>query len=343
MVIERMPYWASLLPLVLQWIGLGLRYRSFTLPSSANPGITAGGLVGDRKSEYFNRMGVHARAWLAPYALIEPYGAMSRPVALEAMRATGLRFPVIAKPDLGWCGYGVCRIDSADALDTYLAHYPHGAALLLQRYLPESGEAGIFYVREPGHATGRIVGLLLRHPPEVIGDGIHTVAELLEHDRRLSQRVGSPRHRYRYNPARIPRAGHHVRLSTIGSYRIGARYEDGLHHLSDTLTNTIDGIARDMPHFHVGRLDVRYASVHDLRHGRFTIMEINGAGSEAGQAWDPKYTLREAYRIVFAKQRLLFAVGALGRARGHRPIGLVSLARLWRRQQALIRQYPASN
>jgi hypothetical protein len=32
-------------------------------------------------------------------------------------------------------------------------------------------------------------------------------------------------------------------------------------------------------------------------------MEVNGAGSEAVHAWDPKYSIREVYGIVFAKQR----------------------------------------
>lgn len=39
-------------------------------------------------------------------------------------------------------------------------------------------------------------------------------------------------------------------------------------------------------------------------------MEVNGAGSEAIQAWDPDTSLVSAFRIIFSKQRLLFAIGA---------------------------------
>ena len=137
--------------------------------------------------------------------------------------------------------------------------------------------------------------------------------------------------------------GDTVRLSLIGSTRVGGRYEDGSALASDALLAAIEAVARDMPSFHAGRFDVRYRSLQDLRRGRFTIMEVNGAGSEAVHAWDPKYSVWQVYRMVFAKQRLLFALGAANRARGHRPIGMLALARHHLRQQRLIRRYPPSN
>jgi hypothetical protein len=340
---ERIPKWLNLVPMVLQWCWLGLRYASLTLPSSANPRITAGGLVGDSKAEYFACMGALARARVAPYAMLRVDAVDATATALAAMRDAGLTFPVVAKPDLGWCGFGVRRIDDTQALADYLAGYPVGEALMLQHYLDEPGEAGIFYVRQPDEASGRLIGILLRHYPQAVGDGIRSVAELIEADPRLRRAVHSPRHECRYDPVHVPAKGEPVRLSLIGSTRVGGRYEDGSGWGSDELTATIDAIARDMPDFHVGRFDVRYRNLQDLRRGEFTIMEVNGAGSEAVHAWDPKYSIREVYRIVFAKQRLLFALSACNRARGHRPIGMLALARHYLRQQALIRRYPSSN
>ena len=43
--------------LALQWLWLALRYQSLTLPTIANPAITAGGLMGEGKLEYFDGMG----------------------------------------------------------------------------------------------------------------------------------------------------------------------------------------------------------------------------------------------------------------------------------------------
>ncbi|MHB1057441.1 MAG: hypothetical protein ACYC0F_06130 [Rhodanobacter sp.] len=341
---ERIPKWLNLVPMVLQWCWLGLRYRSLTLPSSANPGITAGGLVGDTKSEYFAAMGPLARSRVAPYATLRVDGPGMLATALTAMHDAGLDFPVVAKPDLGWCGFGVRRLDDALELADYLARYPGGESLMLQRYLDEPGEAGIFYMRHPGQPCGWLFGILLRHYPQVTGDGVSTVAQLIEADTRLRRAVRNQReHECRHDPDEVPPAGDSVRLSLIGSTRVGGRYEDGSACASEELLAAVEAIARDMPQFHAGRFDVRYRSLQDLRRGEFTIMEVNGAGAEAVHAWDPKYSVPQAYRMVFAKQRLLFALGAANRARGHRPVGMLALARYHLHQQRLIRRYPPSN
>ena len=340
---ERLPKWLNLVPMVAQWLWLGLRHGSVTLPSSANPHITAGGLVGETKSEYFNCMGSLARSRVADFVMIQPGGSAALPAALQAMREANLEFPIVAKPDLGWCGFGVRRVDDASALSDYLSHYPRGAALMLQQYLAEPGEAGLFYMRHPDDRVGRLLGILLRHYPQVTGDGVSTIAQLVGMDVRLQRTTRSAEHECSYAPSQVPAAGEVVRLSLIASTRVGGRYEDGSEYATAELTSAVDAIARDMPQFHVGRFDVRYQTLDHLRRGQFTIMEVNGAGSEAVHAWDPKYSIRDVYRIVFAKQRLLFALAAANRARGHRPVGIFALARHYLHQQRLIRRYPPSN
>lgn len=341
---ERIPKWVNLVPMVLQWCWLGLRHHSLTLPSAANPRITAGGLVGDTKSEYFSCMGSVAQARVAAWVRLTVHGDDALPAALAAMDEKGLGFPLVVKPDLGWCGFGVRRIDDAGQLADYLNRFPSGAALILQRYLDEPGEAGIFYVRHPHQPRGWLLGILLRHYPRVVGDGCSTLARLVQRDPRLQRALRhSDEHECHFDPDCVPAAGESVRLSLIGSTRVGGLYEDGTDSSTEALLEAIESIARDMPQFHAGRFDVRYRSLQDLREGRFTIMEVNGAGSEAVHAWDPKYSLRQTYRMVFAKQRELFALGAANRARGHKPIGVLALARHWLRQQSLIRRYPPSN
>ena len=339
--IERIPKWLNLVPMVVQWCWLGVRHRSLTLPSAANPGITAGGLVGDGKAEYFAGMGSWARRFVAGFVMLR--GGDTTATALAALARADLTFPIVAKPDLGWCGFGVRRLDGVADLEAYLRRFPVGEALMLQRYLDEPGEAGLFYLRPPDQPHGHLLGVLLRHYPRVTGDGCRTMAQLVAADARLRRTTCDRLHECRYRADRVPAAGETVRLSLIGSTRVGGRYEDGSALATPRLVATIDAIARDMPQFHAGRFDVRYRSLGELRRGRFTIIEVNGAGSEAVHAWDPAYSLRQTYRMVFAKQRQLFAIGAAMRARGHAPIGALALARLHLRQQRLIRRYPPSN
>ena len=342
--LERMPKWLICIPLAVQWLWLALRYGSATLPSAANPAITSGGLVGEGKLEYFQGMGSLARAATARHCAISTHCQSSGAELLQMMADAGLAFPVVVKPNLGLCGFGVRRIDDLLALQTYLAGYPADEIVVLQEYLAQEGEAGIFYARDPESDTGRIIGLALRYFPQVTGDGQRTLDDLIASDARASRLLGSARHECRHDGARVPAAGVVVRLATIGSTRVGGLYRNGAAWITPALVAAIDAIARDMPQFYFGRFDVRFDGLPSLAAGRgFTIMEINGAGSEAIQAWDPDIGLVRGFAMIFAKQRILFAIGDVLRQRGARPIGLLELARLNRRQQLLIRRYPPSN
>ncbi len=341
--LERLPKWLNLVPIVLQWVALSLRYRSITLPSCANPFITAGGLVGEGKMEYLDIMGARARQATVTTVCVTATGAGAAGEAQEALARAGLTYPIVAKPDLGWCGFGVRRIEDRAALQRYFAAFPPGERVVLQQWLPDAGEAGLFYMRSPDQAKGQLTGLLLRHFPRVTGDGLHTVEQLMATDLRARRlgRDGASEPCCDVN--RVPARGEVVRIATVGSTRVGGRYENASRLVTPELAAAVDAIARDMKSFHAGRFDVKYAQLDDLLAGRFTIIEVNGAGSEAVHAWDAALTLRQAYRIIFAKQRQLFAIGHAMRQCGHRPVGWRALLRHQRRQQALISRYPPSN
>jgi len=339
-----MPKWLICVPLVIQWIALGLRYRSMTLPSAANPSITSGGLIGEGKLEYFRDMGSLAKSFTATYCEILNHREFSDAELHQIMAAAGLNFPVVAKPDLGFCGYGVRLLPDLASLRAYLAFFPANEVVVLQRYLPHEGEAGIFYARHPDEAKGKIIGLAFRYFPRVTGDGIRTVEELISVNVRARRSAASTRHESKIENDYVPRAGEVVRLATIGSTRAGGLYRDGENCITAKLTETINDIARDMPNFFFGRFDVRFHDLEKLKSGTgFSIMEINGAGSEAIQAWDPDTNVVKGFRTIFAKQRILFAIGAAMRRRGAVPIKLSGLTRLYRRQQRLIALYPPSN
>ena len=215
---------------------------------------------------------------------------------------------------------------------------------MVQALVAAPMEAGLFYVRRPGAERGRLVGLTVRHTPCVVGDGRRSVQALIAVDGRLrghsgvyARALGSD------GLAAVPGAGERVMLTTVASLRVGARYEDRTDAVTSVLDDRVDAIARSMPDFHLGRFDVRFDTMAALGRGEFRIIEVNGAGSEAIHLWDPAISLWAAFAGVFAKQRLLFQLGAAMRARGHAPVGVVGLVRAWWRQQGLIARYPDSN
>ncbi|MFW7270072.1 hypothetical protein ACMAUO_19325 [Gluconacetobacter sp. Hr-1-5] len=336
---ERLPKPILCIPLVIQWLWLGFRYRSQTLPSVVNPAIETGGLAGESKYACLARIGPDHAPWVARTAFIP---AANRHATSAAVATLG--FPLIAKPDIGWCGHGVRRINDADELKDYIAIFPPHAAFLLQELIPGPYEAGLFYMRGPTEAHGRIIGLAVRHPPQIVGDGMRAIGMLMAADPRLAPMI---RHYRAALPSGrlhdIPAAGERVILGTVASLRVGGRYENAMRLNTPSLEARVDAIARSMNGFHFGRLDVRFGSEDALCRGDFQIIEVNGAGSEAIEFWDPTLSLTSAYRGVFAKQKTLFALAAEMRAAGCVPIGTPALFRAWRRQLRLMRHYPPSN
>jgi hypothetical protein len=337
--IDYLPKWLLCVPLVVQWLWLGLIHRSATLPSALNPRIETGGLVGESKLSYLAAIDPALRAWIAE---MHPVLPGDDPHAVR--RRAQLSYPLIAKPDIGWCGYGVRRIESDEELGAYARAFPADTAFLLQRFVPERNEAGLLYVREPGHLHGRLTALTVRHAPHVVGDGVCTVAALIEADGQAQRKAVLYRALLGEEAiARVPGSGERVDLTTVASVRVGGRYEDLSRSITPALEAAVDAIARSIGEFHYGRFDVKFRTLADLQSGRFTVIEINGAGSEAIQYWDPGLTMFQAFAGVFAKQRALFALASAMRKRGHLPCGWRALATAHIRQQRLVRRYPQSN
>lgn len=352
---ERIPPLLFYLPLGLSWLALGLRHRSLALPACANPTIPTGGMWGESKTDYFLQVDPELRSWIATFARLERSAgpqALEQDLAraLEAARSAGIAFPLVVKPDIGWHGYGVRRIADERELADYLAAFPVGGELILQRLVPHVGEAAVLYARLPGEPAGRIESLTFRYFPHVVGDGVKSVRELIACDPRArwKQRLhlgADPTHQGLSEPelARVPGPGEAVQLAFVGNQRAGGIYRDARRYITPELSARFDAICRSMDEFHYGRFDIRFASAAALARGEdFEIVEINGIGGEAIDVWDPQVTVAETYRRLFRQQRLLFEIGAANRRRGFRPPSVWSfLAPAWQ-QTRLIGRYPAS-
>ena len=115
---EYIPWLWIYTPLFFKWMWLSLRYRSLTLPTVTNPNIETGGMRGESKTSYLRQIGAAEQRWVAASALLRfPEGAHPWPplrIAEAKMAEAGLGYPLIAKPDIGSCGYGVRLIRDRD-------------------------------------------------------------------------------------------------------------------------------------------------------------------------------------------------------------------------------------
>ena len=351
--IERIPRALLRIALVLHWIALGLRYRSFTLPSAVNPGRGAG-LAGGSKCELLRAVGGEPRALIAEFVVMRRRAEpalidLDHARALRLMSDAGLRFPLVAKPDIGRDGLGVRLIGDAAALKAYLAGFPEGAKLILQRYVTAAGEATALVARVPGHQAW-MVSLTLRHGPHVVGDGFSTVRALIARDPRARRRADfhlglDPGHLGCQRAAldRVPARGEAVRLALIASRRAGALCCDASATLTPALNEKLAAIAGAIPDFHCGRLDLRFRSLDGLMRGEVSVIGIGGPEGDAEAAFDPALPLREAVRRLLAHQRLLFAIGDRNRADGVAPVALGECLGAFIQRADLMGRYPASS
>ena len=339
--IGRWEFWPPVVfyvPVAAKYLALAIKYRSFSLPTLANPGMYLGGVIGESKFETLADLSrAHPEAVAETHLVRFDSVEQQTSQILRLRNENALQYPLVLKPDVGQRGYGFKVICSDEDIHSYVACFRRD--VLVQKYVPGPLEAGIFYYRFPREREGRIFAITEKVFPVVTGDGRHTLEELIRADSRASLVACTYLHRFASEKARVLAAGESFRLVEAGNHCQGAIFLDGGRFQSVALQKRIDKISQSIPGFFVGRFDVRYSSEDALREGRdFEIIELNGASSEATSIYDPRNSLRNAYRTLFRQWEIVFAIADENRRRGLRTMSVRTILQKfsqYRRQAAL--------
>jgi pimeloyl-ACP methyl ester carboxylesterase/membrane protein DedA with SNARE-associated domain len=323
---EFWPRWAFYPPLVVYILYLGVRYRSPTLFTAANPAMPHGGVMGESKRDILEALSAHSVKFVATTATLPEGDARQRMhFVSEFMQRHDLSWPVVLKPDVGERGSDVRIANAEDDVAAYLEQ--HSADTLVQAFAPGQ-EFGVFYVRLPDDEHGRIFAITDKRPPQVTGDGLRDLEQLILDDERavcmaptIMRRQGAALHE-------VPAAGEIVTLVDVGTHSQGCVFLDGDWIRSPELAQVIDEISRDYEGFYFGRYDIRTPNIDDFRRGEnFKIVELNGVTSEATNIYDPKNSLFKAYKVLAQQWRLAFEIGRRNRDRGAPVTSVSALAR----------------
>ncbi len=334
-------------PVAFYYAWLALRYRSATLPTAANPSIYSGGMIKESKSAILDLVPDSQRKWIPKYTTMQ---RTSEPMtdlierAEAALREAELEYPLVAKPDEGQRGDGVQIIRDTEGLTAYLRDFPAGLPIIFQELVDDPYEAGVLYYRHPASETGSIMSITTKEFPAVVGDGEHTIRELILADDRAYVIQGVYLERHRAQLDRVLEHGERFPLVFAGNHKQGAIFRNGCDCLTPALLARFDAISKAIPGFFFGRYDVRYACPDAFARGEgFRIIEINGAGAEATHIWDAGTTLHEAYRTLFEQFRILFEIGDANRRTGTRPLGPLRFLLDFRAYLAQSTAYPGSH
>jgi hypothetical protein len=322
---------------------LAIRFRGLSLPTIANPTQRNGGMIGESKIEILRELMRTAPGFTADAYLIEPGPLVQRMQRLESLTAQReIGFPFVLKPDAAQRGSGFRKVQSWQDAAAYLDQVK--SPVVLQRYVGQSKEAGIFYYRFPSEQRGHIFSITRKVFPFVVGNGRETLEQLIRKDRRASLIAGTYLARFGEASAQVVPEGRQVRLVEAGNHCQGCIFQDGADLNTDLLRKALDGIAGELTEFFIGRFDVRYESDDELCNGvGFTIIELNGAASEATNIYDEGNSLCTAYKTLYRQWELVYQIGAENRKRGFRPVSPLEVWKDLREFRRMAECYPRAD
>jgi len=331
------------IPVGLNYVRLGLKYRGFNLPTISNPGMLTGGLVGESKQAILQDLFDTSPDFTARSALIGRGAPEARMALFEQLcREHHLTLPVVLKPNVAQRGSGFRLVRHAEDARDYLARVT--GEVVLQAYAPGPCEIGIFYYRFPHEKRGRIFAITEKVFPEIVGDGMRSVEQLIRADARAVIMASTYLKRHDAIRDKVLGEGERLKLVEAGNHCQGCIFRDGMHLWTEAMEDRIDRISRQIPGFFIGRYDVRYETDEDIRRGEnFKILELNGASSEATSIYDARNSIFRAYATLFRQWDLVFAIGAANRKLGHRPAAFALLRDEWKKYQELSACYPMAD
>jgi D-alanine-D-alanine ligase-like ATP-grasp enzyme len=227
-----------------------------------------------------------------------------------------ISFPAFVKPDIGLRGNAVKKVYNVEELSDYLKKANFD--FLIQESINLPNEIGIFYIRFPEEATGRVTGIVQKELLNVIGDGQSTILELLNKKPRFRIQVKALKKEYGSNLNQILLKDEIINLVPYGNHARGAKFIDASHLITPRLEKVIDDMCSQINGFYFGRIDLMYNSMEELENGKnFMIVEVNGASSEPTHIYDPSHSLFFAWKELARHISYLHKISAANHQKGN--------------------------
>ena len=310
---EYWPFHIVYGPIYIVWLLICLRARSFFFFNASNPTIRNGGFLMESKKEIYDLMPDH---YYPPTLFFHHSTGTS--VIIEEIKKTNLRFPLIGKPDIGMKGMMVKKLETENDLIEYATNSK--VDFLIQQFIPYENEVGIFYYRLPGEQNGHISGIVRKEFLAVTGDGRSTVKELLQQNKRYILQLPILEKTDKEKMGIVLKHGEDLILVPYGNHVRGAKFVDDTELADETLTITIDEVCKQIKGFYYGRMDVRYNTWEELKQGKnFSIIELNGAGSEPTHIYDPKHSVFFAWKEIIRHWIILYKISRLNHKNFNKP------------------------
>lgn len=278
---EHWPTFMFYAPLLPYFLYQTLKNKSLTFFLNTNPSMHYSGNGTESK---FKTLELVPDAYKPKSVLLTPKTSLK--IALEKLQEQKINFPIIAKPDLGFRGYLVKKINGKTDLKAYLQKN-NSIAIILQEFISLPNECGIFYYRFPNEKEGKITSITLKKFLSVTGNGKLTLSELIQQDSRAFLYYDLLTNLHRDKMHEIIKEDEKITLTVIGNHSKGTQFLNGNHLITKELEKTFDTINQQINGWYFGRLDIKYQSFEELLKAKnFKILEINGIIAEPTHIYD---------------------------------------------------------
>lgn len=288
----------------------GYQGQIFFFFAAANPSIEYGGFLMESKKKIYDLL---PPGYYPPTIYITAGTAAD--AVLRQVNAAGFTYPMIAKPDIGGQGRGVKKLHNEAELIAYAGVSP--LDYLVQQFITQPNEVGVFYYRYPGEARGHVSGIVRKELLAVQGDGRSTIHQLLLKDKRFILQLQALQKLYGDGLLEVLAAGEIKELVPYGNHARGAKFLDDSHLADEAFTSSMDALCQQVEGFYYGRLDIRYHTWEELRQGKnISVIELNGAGSEPTHMYDPRHGLFFAWKEIVRHWIILWRISRTNHKKG---------------------------
>jgi len=316
---EYWPTYMFYIPLLPLYVYYSLRSKSFTYFVAANPAIKNGGDATESKFETLK---------LLPKALIPKSVFVPRNkniiTIIKNLKTEGLNFPLIIKPDIGYRGLLVKKLNKQKDLEVFLKKY-NNINFIIQEFVSYKNECGILYVRYPDEVKGKITSITLKKYLSVKGDGKSSVLELISNNEQAQRYKSIYKEQIVQYLNYQPKKDENFLLNEIGNHCKGAAFLNGNHLITDKLTKTFDKISQSVKGVYFGRYDLKYDNFKSLVLKKdFKIIELNGVIAEPTHIYDvPNSSYFYALKSIAKHWQYVYQIGKINHKKG------VKYKKLW--------------
>ena len=304
---EYWPMWTIYVPMTPYYLYLSARSGGLGFFTRTNSSMPTGGMGLMDKEDMYNMLPSGSFPTTTYFNSETDFSSIQNWISTQK-----IEFPVVVKPAKGARGRGVAFIHSENELQHFVLKC--NEKMVLQSLIPHSNEVGIFYVKLPNESKGKITGIVEKKGIQIIGDGIHSLKELILASERYAVHLTHLEKDSSLNLNEILPNGSTKEISSIGNHARGATFYDVSFRNNSKLEAVLETISNQIEGYYYGRFDIKFNSWEELEKGiAFSIVELNGANSEPTHVYDPKHSYFFALREFARHWKMMAQISRLNK------------------------------